>query len=140
MENLNLHKQKLYSLIIAGVGLIALFLPWAKVSYGGFGGGSVNGLRGEGLIALLGIAAVAVACFMGDKTKVFEGNMKFVAMGGYGAMILGALIAFLNVSGKGRGIVKPGLGIWLEIIVGAVGLLFALGIIKMPEKPAPPKS
>jgi hypothetical protein len=58
-------------------------------------------------------------------------------MAGFGAMILGALIAFLSVSGKGRGVVKPGFGIWLEIIAGAVGLLFLLGIIKMPQnKPA----
>jgi hypothetical protein len=128
-----LNKQKLYSLIGAGVGLLALFLAWAKVSYGGFGGGSVNGLHGEGFISLLGVAGVTTACFMGDKSKMFEGNMKFIAMGGFGAMILGALIAFLNISGKGHGIVKPGLGIWLEILAGAAGLLFILGVIKVPD-------
>jgi hypothetical protein len=134
MENLNLHKQKMYALIVAGVGLISLFLP---VSYGGFGGGSVNGLHGEGLIALLGVGGVTAAAFMGDKTKPFEGNARYIAMAGFGAMILGALIAFLSVSGKGRGVVKPGFGIWLEIIAGAVGLLFLLGIIKMPQNKPP---
>ena len=129
-----LHKQKLYSLVIAGAGLIFMFFGWAKVAgYGGYGGGSANGLHGEGFISLLGIAAVAAACFMGDKSKMFEGNMKYIAMGGFGAMILGALIAFLNINGKGHGIIKPGLGLWLEIIAGAAGLLFILGIIKVPN-------
>ncbi len=133
MENLNFHKQKLYSLIVAGAALIALFLPWAKVSYGGYGGGSVNGLHGEGFITLLGVGAVAAACLMGDKMKTFEGNFKNIALGGFGGIIAGAVIAFINISGKGRGIIKPGLGIWLAIAAGAVGLLFLLGIIKFPD-------
>jgi hypothetical protein len=138
MENLNFHKQKLYSLIVAGVGLIALFLPWATVSYGGYGGGSVNGLRGEGLITLLGVGAVAAAAFMGDKTKMFEGQTRMIALGGFGAIIAGALIAFLSVSGKP--VIKPGFGIYIAILAGAVGLLFLLGIIKFPENKKPPVS
>jgi hypothetical protein len=133
MENLNFHKQKLYSLIVAGAALIALFLPWAKVSYGGYGGGSVNGLHGEGFITLLGVGAVAAACFMGDKMKTFEGNFRNIALGGFVAIIAGAVIAMINISSKGRGIIKPGLGLWLAIAAGAVGLLFLLGIIKFPD-------
>lgn len=134
MEQMNFHKQKLYSLIVAGAALIALFLPWAKVAgYGGYGGGSVNGLHGEGFITLLGIGGVAAACFMGDKMKTFEGNFKNIALGGFGAIIAGAVIAMINISSKGRGIIKPGLGIWLAIAAGAVGLLFLLGIIKFPD-------
>lgn len=140
MENLNFHKQKLYSLIAAGIALIALFLPWARVSYGGYGGGSVNGLHGEGLITLLGVAAVATAAFMGDKMKPFEGNFRNIALGGFGAIIAGALIAFISVSGKGAGIVKPGLGIYLAILVGVAGLLFLLNIIKIPDSKKPPVS
>ncbi len=133
MENVNFHKQKLYSLIVAGVALLALFLPWAKVSYGGYGGGSVNGLHGEGLITLLGVGAVAAACFMGDKMKAFEGNFRNIALGGFGAILAGAVIALISVSSKGRGVIKPGLGIWLAIAAGVVGLLFLLGIIKFPD-------
>jgi hypothetical protein len=133
MEQMNFHKQKMYSLIVAGAALIALFLPWAKVSLGGFGGGSVNGLRGEGLITLLGVIGVAVASFMGDKTRPFEGNFKNIALGGFGAIIAGAVIAFISISGKGASYVKPGLGIWLAIAAGVVGLLFLLGIIKFPD-------
>ncbi len=138
MEQMNFHKQKLYSLIAAGVALISLFLPWATVSIGGYGGGSVNGLHGEGFITLLGVGGVAAASFMGDKSKAFEGNFKNIALGGFAAIIAGALIAFLNVSGKGRGIVKPGFGIWLAILVGVAGLLFLLGVIKVPDNKKPP--
>ena len=133
MENLNFHKQKLYSLICAGAALIALLLPWAKVSYAGYGGGSVNGLHGEGFITLLGVGAVAAACFMGDKMRGFEGNFRNIALGGFVAIIAGAVIAMINVSSKGKGIIKPGLGLWLAIAAGAVGLLFLLGIIKFPD-------
>lgn len=155
MENLNLNKQKLYALIIAGVALIALFLPWATVSYKGFGagGGSVNGLKGWGLLALLGVAAVAVASFMEDKTKEYMGNMKMVAMGGFGAIILAAVITFIRLSsakGKGGdldfgGMVKvsAGMGLFLCAIAGVLGLLWVMGIVKMPQKPSgptPPKA
>lgn len=133
MEQMNFHKQKLYSLIVAGAALIALILPWAKVSYGGFTAGSVNGFHGEGFITLLGVAAVVVACFMGDKSKTFEGNFKNIALGGFAAIIAGAVIAFINISGKGGGAVKAGLGLWLAIAAGVVGLLFLLGVIKFPD-------
>jgi hypothetical protein len=134
MEQMNFHKQKLYSLIAAGAALIAMILPWAKVSIGGYGGGSANGFHGEGLITLLGIAAVAVACFMGDKSRPFEGNFKNIALGGFGAIIAGAVIAFINVSGSKYGsVIKPGIGLWLAIAAGVVGLLFLLGVIKFPD-------
>jgi hypothetical protein len=44
MEKMNLHKQKLYALIVAAIGVISCILPWWKVSYGGggFGGMSVS--------------------------------------------------------------------------------------------------
>ena len=51
MENLGFHKSKLYSLILAGVGLISMLLPW--ISLGGFG--SKNGFGGWGLLVLVGV-------------------------------------------------------------------------------------
>ena len=147
MENVNLHKQKLYALIVAGVALISLFLPWATVNLGGFGGGSVNGLRGWGFLALLGVGAVAAASFMEDKTKPYAGNAKMIAMGGFGAIALAGIITFIRLSsasgGRGelRGFgVKPGLGIWLCIAAGAIGLLWVAGIIKTQSKPPTPPS
>ncbi|HWR33296.1 MAG TPA: hypothetical protein VN451_07220 [Chitinophagaceae bacterium] len=150
MENLNLNKQKLYALIIAGVALISLFLPWASVSIRGYGGNSVNGLKGWGFLALAGVASVVVASLMEDKTKEYMGNMKMIAMGGFGAMILAAVVTFIRLSsakGKGGeldfgGMVKvsAGLGLFLCAIAGVLGLLWVMGIVKLPQKPAPPKA
>jgi hypothetical protein len=147
MENLNLHKQKLYALILAGVALISLFLPWATVNVRGFGGGSVNGLRGWGFLALLGVAAVAVASFMEDKTKEYMGNMKMVAMGGFGVIALAGVITFIRLmSAGGHGGelagygVSTGFGVYICVIAGVLGLLWIMGIVKMPpQKPTPPK-
>lgn len=135
MEQMNFHKQKLYSLIMAGAALVALILPWAKISLGGYGGASANGLHGEGFITLLGIIGVVAACFMGNKAVAFEGNSKNIALGGFVAVIAGAVIAFINISGKSTGGygVHAGIGLWLALAAGAVGLLFLLGVIKFPD-------
>ena len=140
MENLNLHKSKLYSLIIAGVALIALILPWVTIKFGGFGGGSANGLRSWGLLSLLGVAAVAAAAFfLGDKTKDYDENSKKIAMGGFGGIILGAVLFFVRLNSFGGGFssaVSAGIGLWLALAAGVVGLLLVLGVIKFPSKPS----
>src|ERR1700738_1281698 len=93
MENLNLHKQKLYALIVAAVGLIAMLLPWQTytlaiqfggMNFGGGGKGSINGFNGWGWISLLGILAVVVASLIGDKTKTYDDNSKKIALAGFG--------------------------------------------------------
>ncbi len=140
MENLNLHKLKLYSLIVAGVALIAIFLNWISWSIGGYGGGGANGLRGWGLLSLIGVGAVAAACFMGDKSKEFDANGKKIAMGGFGAIALGALLFFLRLSsvGGGFGGIKAGLGLWICLAAGLAGLALIFGLIKLPDSKKPP--
>lgn len=123
-----LNKQKMYLLIFAALGLVSLILPWAKVSAFGFSH-SQNGLKGEGLIALAGVIGLVVAAFMGDKTKALDTNMRYVALGSLGAMILAALLVFLSIKSP----VKPGLGLFLDIIVGVLGLLLLLGVVKPPK-------
>ena len=139
MENLGFHKTKLYSLILAGVALISLLLPWISVSAGGFGGGSKNGFGGWGLLVLLGIGAVAAACFMGNKALTFDDMGKKLNLGGFGAIAGGAviyLIRILTMGGSGYGgmiKVSPGLGLFLGLAAGAIGVLLALGKIKVPK-------
>ncbi len=151
MENLNVHKQKLYALIVAALAFIALILPWQTVSFalGGFGGGSrsVNGLRGWGFLSLLGIGAVVVASLLGDKTKEYDATFKKVAMGGFGAIAIGAIIYFIRIRSVGgagyQGVSnKAGFGLWIDILAGIVGLLWVAGLVKMPENkpPTPPQS
>jgi hypothetical protein len=141
MENLNLHKQKLYSLIIAGVALISMFLNWLTISFGGYGGGGTNGLKSWGLLSLIGIGAVAAACFMGDKSKEFDANTKKIAMGGFGAVALGALLFFLRINSLGGGMgsaVKSGLGLWICLAAGLAGLAWVMGLVKMADNKKPP--
>lgn len=121
MEQMNLHKQKLYAVIIAAVGLISCFLPWWKVSFGGlggFGGGgySINGMRDLGIIAFLAFAGAGVVTFvMGDKTKPFTGQVKMIAAACFGGAGLIALIQFLRQSSY------TSFGLYLAILAGIAG-------------------
>ena len=139
MENLGFHKSKLYSLILAGVALISLILPWFTVSAGGFGGVSKNGFGSWGLLALVGVGLVAAACFMGDKSKGFDDMGKKLALGGFGGIAVGAVIYLIRIlsvgGGKYGGMVKasPGFGLFIGLAAGAIGLLLLLGIIKVPK-------
>lgn len=148
--NINLHQQKIGALAGAGLGLLGMILPWSVVNFGGFGGfggmsQSSNGFGGWGILSLLGVVGVIVASLIGDKTKVFDPNFKLVAMGSFGAILLGAFIVFMQISGN-RGLgSKSGIGLWICIIAGVLGILWSAGIIKMPPKattsatpPAPP--
>jgi len=133
MDKLNLHKQKLYALIVAAVGLISMFLPWWHISYGGyggFGGGlsvSVNGLRDLGFISLLGFAAAGGVTFaMGDKSKPFEGQPKMIAAASFAAAGLIAVIQFL------RQMSYASFGIWIAILAGVGGAVL-VWVIK-PEQ------
>ena len=135
MEKLGFHKSKLYSLILAGVGFISLLLPWFSV--GGFA--SKNGFGSWGLVVLLGIGVVAASCFMGDKSKAYDDMGKKLALGGFGAMAGGAVIYLIRIltagGGKYGGNIKlsPGLGLFLGLAAGVIGLLLLLGMIKPPK-------
>jgi hypothetical protein len=142
MEKLGFHKSKLYSLILAAVALISMILPWFSVkAAGGFGGYGVskNGFGSWGLLVLAGIALVAAACFMGNKALAFDDMGKKLALGGFGAMAGGAAIYLIRIltlgGGKYGGMVKvsPGIGLFLGLAAGAIGLLLLLGIVKVPK-------
>ena len=141
MEQMKFHKQKLYSLILAGVAIISMLLPWFSVkASGGFGFGvSKNGFGSWGLLALIGAGVVVAACFMGDKSKVFDDMGKKLALGGFGAIAGGAIIYLIRIlsvgGGSYGGMVKasPGIGLFLGLVAGALGLLILLGMVKPPK-------
>lgn len=148
--NINLHQQKLYSLIIGGVCLIGMILPWSTVQgFGGMGSSSSNGFGGWGILSLFGIVGVIVSSLFGDKTITYDQNMKYVAIGSFATITLGAFIAFMQISGKtgafGIGI-KSGIGLWFCIIPGIIGLLWVAGVLKVSslptnaKPPAPPSA
>lgn len=128
MEQMNLHKQKLYALIIAGVGLISVFLPWWKYSIGyGFGGYSINGMHGMGIITFLGFLAAGIVTFaMGDKLKVFDGQQKMIVAASFGAAALFAIIQFLQQTQF------TSFGLYLAILAGIAGAVL-VWVIK-PEQ------
>ena len=127
-----LHKQKLYAIIIAAVGIISCLLPWWSFSFGlgGFGGGySINGLHELGIISFLGFIGAGVIPFvMGDKTKAYAGQDKTITAACFAGAGLIALIQLLRTM---HGL---GFGIFLAIAAGAVGALLVWGMIKMPER------
>ncbi|WP_028788825.1 hypothetical protein [Terrimonas ferruginea] len=134
MENLNFHKRKLYALILAAVGLIALILPWISISFGGFGSTSVNGFRSWGMLTLVGVAGVAVASLMGNKLSDFDENTRKIALGSFAAIAAGALIFFLRIqTADGGEFVSTGIGVWLALAAGVLGLLWMLGRVKLPD-------
>jgi len=120
-----MHKQRLYSLIIAAIGLITMFFSWISLPFFG----SVSGFRSWGWLSFFGIAAVVAATFMGNKEQPYDSMFKNVVTAGFGAMTLGALIFFIKISGAG----VTGFGVWACMIVGLVGLGFILGFIKIPQ-------
>jgi hypothetical protein len=144
MEQMNLHKQKLYAVIIAAIGLISVFLPWWKVSFGGFGGFggggySINGLRDLGIIVFLGFIGAGVVTFaMGDKTKAFEGQVKMIVAACFGAAALFALIQFLRQTRF------TSFGLYLAILAGIAGVVLVYVLkpeqlgSKPPSAPPPP--
>jgi len=113
MEQMNFHKQKLYALIAGIVGLISCFLPWWSIGFFG----SINGMHDLGIIAFLGFLGGIGCCFVGDKTKSFEGQMKLIAAGCFAGAALFTLIQFVRVSSY----VGTGFGIWLSFLAGVAG-------------------
>jgi hypothetical protein len=138
MENLGFHKSKLYSLILAGVALISLLLPYVTVSMGGYGGASANGFKGWGLLVLVGVGVVAASCFMGNKALAYDDMGKKLVLGGFGAIAGGAAIYLIRIltmgGGKYSGLkVSPGFGLFIGLAAGVIGLLLAMGKIKVPK-------
>lgn len=130
---MNFHKQKLYSLIVAGVALLSLILPWMTLPFFG----SVNGFRSWGLLSFLGVIGVVAVCFMGDKTKTFDDTFKKIALASFAAIAIGALLFFFRINGTGIG-VGSGFGLWLCFIAGLAGIGWLMGLIKLPDNKKPP--
>jgi len=124
-----MHKQRLYSLIIAAVAFITLLLPWVTFGLGL----SYNGFRGWGILSLLGIAGVVVSVFMGDKASAYDDSTKKIAMGSFGAIALGALIFLITKNSTYGPFSGAGLGLWACKVLGLAGLAFLFGLIKIPQ-------
>jgi hypothetical protein len=138
MDQMNFHKQKLFALIVAGIALISLMLPWISINFLG-ASQSVNGFRRWGILSLIGIIGVGGLTFMGNKAEDYTAEFRKYVMAAFGAIALGALLFLLrknSVMGGGifGDIVKTGFGLWLCLLAGLAGLALTYGLIKVPDK------
>jgi len=143
MEQMNFHKQKLYSLIAAGVALIALLLPWVSINV--FGASqSLNGFRSWGYLSFFGIIGVVFLSFSGNKAEKYtEENKRYVLIG-FAAIAAGAILFFLRKDAIATGfdnagilndIIKTGIGLWICLVAALAGVALNYGLIKIEDKP-----
>lgn len=155
MQQVNLHQQRLYSLIEAGIAFIAMLLPWTVEKVQVFqqaNSSNMNGFRSWGFLVLIGVIGVIIASFMGDKTREFDKNTKKIALGSFAAITIGAIayLIALNNAGKGQSLqyggfdfsnaysVSAGTGLWMALVAGIVGLAWVSGVLKnIAAKQAP---
>ncbi|THU36026.1 hypothetical protein FAM09_21810 [Niastella caeni] len=125
MNFLLMHKQRRFILILAAIGIIAVFLPWVTV--GGIFGDSLNanGFNGTGIVVFLSLVAVAVIALMGDQKKAEERNMWMITlMAGFIALLF-AIIKYSQISGSAFGIVSAGYGLWIALAASLAVIVFA---------------
>ena len=131
-----MHKQRLIIIVVAAVGLISVFLPWASAE--GWGESeTINGLNtlNNGLFALISFIAAGALAFLGDKNESVSSDSKFkwgvVAAGALATVI--ALIDLINIATTDASAIgidySPSFGVFLALIAGAAvaAVAFLLG-------------
>jgi hypothetical protein len=130
-----LHKQRIFSLIIAGISLIFIFLPWWSYDTSFFSY-KINGFRNLGLLSVAGIVGVIIIVCAGDKTQLFAGKIKTIALISFGAIMMGAIAAIAlppALSGYGLS-ANSGIGLWLTLVSGLMGILVVSGLLKIKSQ------
>ena len=128
------NKQKQFIIIAAGVGIIAAFLPWAKITF--FVSETSIGLSVGAWFSLLLYAGAGALAFLGEKSSAIEESkrMLFVILSGLGALFsLWRLIQFGSEK-----MISAGIGCYLSLLAGLalVGIYFFVtdeGEIKFPK-------
>lgn len=168
MQQINIHKVKLFALAEAAFALIGLFLTWTMEQYPaqqanqmGFGQMNAmttttqNGFNSWGYLALVGVIGVVASVFiMGDKTKDYDQNGKNLSMLSFVLIIAGALIYYFRLTSEAKNLAalyqqqyginysaSAGMGIWLTLVAGVIGLAWVTGILNKlsaPSTPPPP--
>ena len=141
-----MHKQRIFILVAAGLGLIGLILPWQTFSVGWLGSGSANALNSGwfGYCTLAGIIGGAAVIFKdSDKNVVLPADTKKLVMAGGGAAALFSLLGIIIIGSNSAAYfgasVSLGVGPFVTLIsgVGILGIPFAIkgdGSFQMPTK------
>jgi hypothetical protein len=113
-----MEKKRKFILIIAVVGMIGTFLPWASAF-----GFTVSGTHSDGWITLVLFAiGGAIAFFNGEKTEAIA---KKVMMGVWIPAAIAAIVALINVFKLSHG-VSAGFGLWLVVLAGIAQVMVSL--------------
>ncbi|RYG51098.1 MAG: hypothetical protein EOO01_09225 [Chitinophagaceae bacterium] len=80
MDFQTMNKQRKYLLIIAGIGIIAMFLPWIRISIMGIVAGSTNGMHDTGILVFLCFLGCGILAFLGDQSKPLDKTMWMITM------------------------------------------------------------
>ncbi|PID88171.1 MAG: hypothetical protein CSB06_01650 [Bacteroidia bacterium] len=135
MEGFN--KQRLIFLIVAGIGVLAAFLPWMKVSVFGISQTASGMSNAIALLSFLAYIGVGVLAFLGDRKEVLEKKKKRIVL------ILGAVGAlwslFRMVQVMSEEMASVGIGCWLSLLAGLalIGACFFVngkGEVKLPKE------
>lgn len=114
-----MEKKRKFILIIAVVGMVGTFLPWASAF-----GFTVSGTEGDGWITLFLFAiGGAIAFFKGEKGEAIA--KKFMT-GVWVPAALAGLIALLKIFKSRPGGVNIGIGLWVIAIAGIAQVLVSL--------------
>jgi hypothetical protein len=143
-KEVKMNKIILYLGILIGIIIIiATFLPWATLSFIGEST-TITGLEGDGIISLVAGVLYIVMLFLANKKvlwKVLGAVLALVA-----AMIgLNDLIQIKRTAsttlGELNSAVQVGIGVWLVLICGILGIIVILMIKpdKLKEVPEAPK-
>ena len=114
-----MEKKRKFILIIAVVGMIGTFLPWASIS----GFVTVSGTQGDGWITFVLFAiGGAIAFFSGEKTEAIK---KKISTAVWVPAAIAAIIALINLFKLSHGF-SASFGLWLVIFAGLAQVFVTL--------------
>ena len=109
------NKQRLFIVIAAGVGVLAAFFPWAKVSVFGISDTTI-GLGVGAWFSLLLYGGAGAMAFVDDKTQALDKKKKtiMVILGGLGALF--SLWKLIQIGSEKM--ISAGIGCYLSLLAG----------------------
>ena len=121
-----MNKQRKFILIAAANGIIAMFLPWIRVSFLGFTAGSVNGMHDWGILVFLCFLGAGIITIMGDQTKTLDKTMWMISLIAGGLATLIMVLFFLKAMDA---ISFISFGFYIALIA-SLGILYSAYVYK----------
>ncbi len=141
-----MHKQRIFILAAAGLGLIGIILPWQSVSIGFLGSASANAFNSGwvGYATIIGIIGAAGVIFKDtDKSVILPADTKKIVLAAGGAAALFSLLGIIIITSGAADVfgvgVSVGIGPFLSLVAGLaiMAIPFVIkgdGSMQMPTK------